>query len=383
MLFNPYYLLDNLFKVLTVVIVVSIGKAFILGMLARIFNYRNVVPLAVSLGLFQVGEFSFVLARVGISTNSISENLYSLILSTAIITMVLTPLVSGLTTKLYAIKRKRFKSEPIQTMNIPKEGLKDHIIIAGGGRVGAYVAQVLNKLNLDFVIIELDSKRVNSAKAKQYSVIFGDASQQVVLNAAKVLEAKLLIITTPAISVSQAIVEEVRLLNPDLHIVSRAEGEDQMKLLHDRGVYEVVQPEFEASLEITRQALLHLSIPPTTIQEFSDGIRRELYSPIYQNKKEYETITSLKNAVNLLELKWIKLGNNNKMIDKTIKELQIRTNTGVSIVGLMRNNKFEPNPNSDLKFELDDIVAVMGDLHHIKKFEELGEPNIYEDSETN
>jgi CPA2 family monovalent cation:H+ antiporter-2 len=381
MLFNPYYLLDNLFKVLTVVIVVSFGKAFILGMLARFFNYKNVVPLAVSLGLFQVGEFSFVLARVGISTNSISESLYSLILSTAIITMVLTPLVSGLTAPLYALRRKRFKSEPIQTINIPEAGLKDHIIIAGGGRVGAYIAQVLQRLNLDFVIIELDSRRVQSAKANKYSVIFGDASQQVVLNAAKVLDAKLIIITTPAISVSQAIVDEVRLLNPELHIVSRAEGEDQMRLLHDHGVYEVVQPEFEASLEITRQALLHLNIPPTTIQEFTDGIRRELYSPIYQNKKEYETLTSLKNAVHLLELKWIKLGSKNKMIDKTIKELQIRTTTGVSIVGLMRNNKFNHNPNSDLKFELNDIVAVMGDIQQIKNFEELGEPNKSEESE--
>ena len=373
MLFNPYYLIANLFKVLTVVIVVSLGKALILGAISRFFNYRNVVPLAVSLGLFQVGEFSFVLARVGISTNSISESLYSLILSTAIITMVLTPLVSGLTTPLYALIRKRFKSEPIQTMNIPQSGLRDHIIIAGGGRIGSYIAQVLKRLNLDFVIIELDSRRVDSAKTNKYSVIFGDASQRVVLNAAKVLDAKLLIITTPAIAAAQSIVDEVRLLNPELHIVSRAEGEEQIKLLHDHGVYEVVQPEFEASLEITRQALLHLNIPPTEIQEFTDGIRRELYSPIYQNKKDYETLTSLKNAMHLLELKWIKLIDGNKMIDKTITELQIRTVTGVSVVGLMRNDKFNHNPSADLTFEINDIVAVMGDVEQIKTFEELGE----------
>ena len=98
---------------------------------------------------------------------------------------------------------------------------------------------------------------MESAKSNDYSVIFGDASQEVVLKAAKVYDARLLIITTPAIATSQSIVDEVRLLNSKLHIVSRAEGEHQMKLLHDHGVYEVVQPEFEASLEITRQALLH------------------------------------------------------------------------------------------------------------------------------
>lgn len=373
MLFNPYYLVNNIFKVLTVVVFISAGKAIILGGLSQFFKYRNVVPLAVSLGLFQVGEFSFVLARVGISTNSISDNLYSLILSTAIITMVLTPIISGLTTPLYAIKQKRFKSEPIQTINIPKSGLTDHIIIAGGGRIGKYIAQILKKLNLYFVIIELDSRRVNDAKSNDFSTIFGDASQEVVLNAAKIKEAKLFIITTPDLTTSQSIVNQVRLIKPDLHIVSRAENEDQIKLLHDKGVYEVVQPEFEASLEITRQALLHLNIPSTTIQEFTDGIRRELYSPIYKDKKEYETLTSLKNAIHLLDLKWIKLNNNNIMIDKNIKELKIRSVTGVSVVGVMRKNKFHHNPNIDFTFQLNDIVAVIGDVKQIEKFEELGQ----------
>ena len=124
MLFNPYYLLNNLSLVLSVVIIISIGKALIFGVLSDYFSYRNIVPLAVSLGLFQVGEFSFVLARVGINTNSISESLYSLILSTAIITMVFTPLVSGLTTPLYTLIKTRHKSEPFETMNIPESWFK-------------------------------------------------------------------------------------------------------------------------------------------------------------------------------------------------------------------------------------------------------------------
>ena len=77
--------------------------------------------------------------------------------------------------------------------------------------------------------------------------------------------------------------------------------------------------------------------------------------------------------MHLLELKWIKLGAGNAMADKTIKELQIRTKTGVSIVGIMRNDKFIHNPNADLKFELNDTIAVMGDVEQIAKFEKLGQ----------
>ncbi len=92
----------------------------------------------------------------------------------------------------------------------------------------------------------------------------------------------------------ELLAEQVRRIHPALHIVARADGAEQMKILHDLGVYEVVQPEFEASLEIIRQALLHLSIPATKIQWFTDAIRKELYAPLYQNQKQYETLSQLK-----------------------------------------------------------------------------------------
>lgn len=372
MLFNPYYLLANFVKVITIVVVISIGKAIIFGSLSRIFRYRNVVPIAVSLGLFQVGEFSFVLARVGISTNSISQELYSLVLSTAIITMVFTPIVSGFTSPLYAFRKRWFKSEPVQTMNIPKSGLKEHIVIAGGGRVGEYIGQVLQQLSLDYVIIELDYRRVEQSKENKHSVIFGDATQEVVLNAAKVDKARLLIVTTPDISTTLEIVDQVRVLNPKLHIVSRAEGEQQMNTLAKRGVYEIVQPEFEASLEITRQSLLHLNIPTSEIQQFTDEIRKELYAPIFKNKKEFKNLSPLQSARNLLELKWIKLNIDNTLIAKKIKDLKIRSLTGATVVGVMRNEKFIHNPDADFIFEENDILAVMGNNMQIEKFITLG-----------
>ena len=114
---------------------------------------------------FQVGEFSFVLARVGVSTNSIGEELYALILAVAVITMLLTPFVSGLAAPIYAWRKRRFQQEPLQTINLPQTGLHDHIVIAGGGGVGQYVAHVLQRLGLGFVLLELDYRRVEQAKA--------------------------------------------------------------------------------------------------------------------------------------------------------------------------------------------------------------------------
>ena len=374
MLLDPVFLIENWKVILAAVLIVAVGKGLIFSTLSIIFGYGNVVPLAVGLGLFQVGEFSFVLARVGVSTNSISNDLYALILTIAIVTMILTPVVSGLTTPLYALKKRWFRREPIQTINLPEAGLSNHVVIAGGGRVGQYVAQVLQRLELAFVIIEIDYRRVTQAKDNGFPVIYGDASQEIVLEAARVKQACLVLITTPAIIATQTIVDRVRTSNPTVHIVARAEGIEQMQVLREHDVYEVVQPEFEAGLEITRQALLHLNIPATDIQKFTDTIRRELYAPLYHVHDEYQTIAQLQNVSHLLELSWVRLTANSPLIGRTIQELRIRSETGVSVVGVICDGKLHPNPNADYQFSVGDFVAVLGNFEQLDAFQAMATP---------
>lgn len=360
MLLDPTFLLENWVTILVVVLLVAVSKGVIFGTLSSLFGYGNIVPLAVGLGLFQVGEFSFVLARVGLNTNSISEDLYALVLTTAIVTMVLTPAVSSLAAPLYGLRQRRFKREPIQTVNIPASGLRDHVVIAGGGRVGYYVAQVLQRLGQAFVIVELDSRRVALAKDNGFPVIFGDAGQSIVMEAAGTAQASLVLVTTPAIVTNRAVVDLVRKLSPKVHIVARAEGVEQMRALHDLGVYEVVQPEFEAGLEITRQALLHLNTPPSDIQRFTEAVRQELYAPLYQTHDDYQAVAQIKDASRLLQLSWLTVMPGSAMAGRTIQELAIRRETGATVVGVMRAGVLVSNPDIDYRFAVADVVAVLG-----------------------
>jgi CPA2 family monovalent cation:H+ antiporter-2 len=277
MLLDPGFLLANWQTVLLVVVVVSLGKALIFGILTSLFGYGNVVPLAVALTLFQVGEFSFVLARVGLSTNSISQDLYSLVLTVAIITMVLTPLASGQTARLYAYRQRRYRREPVQMVNLPQAGLAGHALIAGGGRVGQYVAAVLHRQGHPFVIIEYDYRRVERVRSLGYPIIYGDASQVTVLEAAAVRDCGLVIVTTPAEMITQSIIDRVREANPAVDIVARAESLEQLERLRAHGVNRVVQPEIEAGLEIARQALLHMALSSDDIRLLTDTLRRETY----------------------------------------------------------------------------------------------------------
>ena len=133
MLLNPWYLVDHLGLILFLVVVVMLGKALILAVLSRIFRYRNVIPLAMGLGLSQVGEFSFVLGLVGLNTKSISSEFYTMVLTMTIVTMLLTPFISGLTAPLYAVWCRWRKPVRLEAIHFPKTGLHDHLVIAGEG----------------------------------------------------------------------------------------------------------------------------------------------------------------------------------------------------------------------------------------------------------
>lgn len=280
MLLNIDFLVQNWKLILMLVLLVMLGKALIFAVLSRSFGYLNVIPLAMGLGLSQVGEFSFILGRVGVSTQSISSEFYTLVLTMTIVTMLLTPFVSGLTAPLYASARRWLKPLKLEPVNFPHSGLKDHIVIAGGGRVGMYVAHVLSRMNMPFVILEYSSRRVDEIKACGFPILFGDAARRIILEAADLQRARLLLITTPVAVISLGIVDHAQRIRPDIHIIARAEGIEQMKALYDKGVTYVVQPEFEASLEIVNQTLLNLGIPAEELKTLTNDARQELNRPL-------------------------------------------------------------------------------------------------------
>ena len=369
MLLDPMFLLARWKQILLLVAVVSVGKGLIFALLTRLFGYGNVVPLAVGLGLFQIGEFSFVLAGTGLATGSISNEVYLLVLSSAVVSMIMTPFISGLTGPLYALKKRFLKPELLETVNFPESGLRRHAVIAGGGRIGRQVAHVFRDIEVPFVVIELDYYAVERIKRAGFAMIYGDASQPAGLEAAAIERARLLVVTIPVVVIARSIVERAKRANPDIEIVARSEGIEQMKALLESGAAEVIQPELEASLDITQQALVHLHIPATQVLRYVEAARREFYSSIGEG--EDRMLSRFKCAGNLLELNWLSVEPDSVLDGSSIGELGIRTRTGVSVVGVMRNSIFHPNPDPSFRFEAGDSVAIIGSEDQYNAFENL------------
>jgi CPA2 family monovalent cation:H+ antiporter-2 len=373
MLLDPAFLLANLGLILLVVLLVSVAKALIFGGITRAFGYRDITPFAVGLGLFQVGEFAFVLARVGLAEQALSADTYALVLASALVTMILTPFATRATQPL-AQWIGRHRATPAPERFEPIEGLNEHIIIAGYGRVGRYTAELLKNLGLPFVVIELDDHINEQARAEGIPVIYGDASSPVVLEAAGVHTARLLLITVSAAIDVELIARQVQQSNSALHVVARAARRAQIDVLRGLGVHEVVQPEFEAGLEMVRQTLLHFGIAATEIERLSDTVRDELYQPFQNPHNDAALLNRLRHARQALEIEWFTLDANAQLVGRSIGDAAIRRQTGALIVSLLRDDTIYNNPAPEMVLTAGDSLAALGTPEQRKAFRELLAP---------
>ncbi|HEX2182354.1 MAG TPA: cation:proton antiporter [Rubrobacteraceae bacterium] len=360
MLLDPAFLLENAGTVALVVLLVFAVKGLIFAGTVRAFGYGNIIPFAVGLGLFQVGEFSFVIARVGLGAEAISQMSYSIMLTTAVITMALTPFAMRLAPLVYGRWRERFPMETMSTFNLPEMGLRDHVVIAGYGRVGSFVARLLARLEQPFVVVDSNPGPGDRARGAGYPVVYGDAGAEPVLEAAGVRRARLVIVTVPNPVGARLVVTRVRSLNPTVHVVARTTTVEQLEELGRLGVYEAVHPESEAGLELGRQALSHLGVAVGDIQRFADEVRRELYAPITRQGTEGDLLAQLGRASRQIETEWVRLTENSTLGGRTIGELGVRTKTGASVVAIVRDDLVVASPGPDDRFEAGDLVGVLG-----------------------
>lgn len=371
MLIRPAFLWENAGTVALVVLLVFLVKGTIFAGITRGFGYGNIAPFAVSLGLFQVGEFSFVIAREGLAAEAISQETYSIALTTAVITMALTPFATRLAQPVYSRWRERFPKEQLDTFNLPENGLRNHIVVAGHGKVGTFVAQLLDRLDKEFVVIESNPSRADEIREQGLPTIFGDAAAHPVLEAAGVGTARLVVVTMPDAAGVRLAIDRIKQINPEVHIVARAATVDQLEELKALDVYEAVQPEFEAALELGRQALSHLGVGAAEIQRFSDRVRRELYAPVSADSIGDGLLDQLKRTSRMIETEWVRLPEKSELAGKTLGELELRSQIGISVVALIRGEDVIPNPGPEDHLEPGDMVGTLGTRDQTEAFRAL------------
>jgi len=281
MLLDPLFLIHNWQPVVLLVVVIIVLKLLVVFSIVRLFGFSSRVAILTGAGLFQIGEFSFILAQGGVNMGIVSDQFYSLILASAIITMLLTPvsisLIFRVSPKLaLPVRGIRMATKEISlpSVSVPAEGL-DRVVIAGYGRVGENIAQGLQDAGIQYIIIDLDPERVSDAKGSGRPRIYGDATNRNVLSKADLGRAQALVVTYPD---SMAVVTTVKTalsINPGLKVLVRVHRAKEANELKELGVTELISPEYEASFRFIERLLNIMSLKTNERRQILAKVRKD------------------------------------------------------------------------------------------------------------
>ena len=292
-----------------------------------------------------------------------------------IVTMLISPIMASCTGPIYSMLQKRSKTDPLQTVNLPENELDGHVVILGYGRFGSYVADSLREIDIPHVVVELNANKVEQAADDGRAVIYGDAGQEIVLEAARVSHARMVLLTIPSVRGSTSVLEKVHHLAPQCPVVALSRNPEHLEVLNGLGVHHIIMPEFETGLEMVRQTLFNFCLPPVEIQNVMDSMRRERYTTdVERNYSKSAQLFRLSRAAESINLNWVEVDPAAEIVDRSLAGSKIRTVTGVSVAGVLREDHFIQNPDGSFRFMAGDIVGVLGGRDNIEKFRCLATP---------
>ncbi|VVB89362.1 Calcium-gated potassium channel MthK [uncultured archaeon] len=347
----------------------------VLGIIVIKFAIGSLVPVAlgyplkigvlVGVALSQIGEFSFVLSKEGLSSGLISVNEYQVFLASSIITMMFTP---------FMIQGSGRLSEYIERLPVPhalllggaheevpdKADLKNHVIIVGFGLNGRNVSRVLSSSHIPFVVLELNPETVRSEKKRGVPISYGDASKEPVLEYTSIATARCMVVAISDASATRRIVELARRLNPSIYIIARTRYTSEVNPLFSLGADDVIPEEFETSIEIFSRVLNRYFIPMDEIESHIGEIRRDGYEMFRNMQHKYTVYPELKQRLPDVEIETIRIEEAAPVAGKTLAELNLRKSYGSTVLAVQRGRQTITNPSGDTQLLAQDIVVLVG-----------------------
>ncbi|HUF27744.1 MAG TPA: YbaL family putative K(+) efflux transporter [Gemmatimonadaceae bacterium] len=269
MLFDPSVIVRQPVHVLATVLIIIVGKSLAAFAIVLLFRHPIGTALTVSASLAQIGEFSFILAGIGITLGLMPADGQSLILAGALISITLNPLTYGLAGPierwlrarprlLEALERPAPASDPASPVD--ESALRDHAVLVGYGRVGETIGRALTRRGITYVVIEQDRLKVEALRRQGVPALFGDATRPGILAHAHLERARLLVIAAPEPYHARRLLELARRANPGIDTVVRTHSAAEKQFLEGLGVGRAVMGERELALGMVHYALQSLGL---------------------------------------------------------------------------------------------------------------------------
>lgn len=331
---------------------------------AAILGKKLRTAVIAGLALGQVGEFSFILSKVGHSYGLLTGDLYQLFIASSILTMAATPFVLTAAPAVAALLQRsvgRWLPEADAEREFgPAPALKRHLVIIGYGINGRNVARAAKLAGIPYVILEINPETVQEQRKEGEPIVYGDATQEAVLDhiGLKAASVAVIVINDPA--ATRAITASVRRMNPTLHLIVRTRYLAEMEQLYIQGADEVIPEEFETSVEIFSRVLAKYLVPHEEIERFVGEIRAEGYQMLRSLALVREKRGPLEIELPDMEIATIRVPADSEWAGKTLGTLGLRKQYGVTVLAVRRGSEIIANPDGETLLAPDDLLVLLG-----------------------
>ena len=350
------------FAIILIKFIIAVISVLLLG-----FSLRT--SILVGFALAQIGEFSFILSKVGYDYKILDSLEYQTILSMSIVTMVFSSFILNysipIINKLMQIPLLDWMDKKTYTMNsIAKEPvdipLEDHLIIIGYGINGRNVSRSARIAGIPYLIIETNPETVVKELAKGERIIYGDASNEEVLKHASIYSARVLVTTVPDAPSARRIIAMARKLNPDVYIIARTRFVKEVNDLFALGASEVIPEEFETSVEIFTRLLKKFNVPENDINSLVEIVRSDGYQMLRTASFESITPEDQRKFIKGLDMITYRVERGSAADGRAMLDLAIRKKYGVTVLAIYRGGDIIHNPDGDAVLIADDVVMLVG-----------------------
>jgi len=352
------------FDVLIPVLAVVFGlKVVLVTVSVRAAGGILTTALISGLSLAQVGEFSILLAALGLPLGLFREGDYQLFLSTAVLSMMATPflirIAGSVAARIASTVRGPYQHAPADPD--PGDEMSDHTIIVGYGVAGRYLARVLDAAGIPCVVVEHDANLARRAREDGLSVTFGDGTQPAVLKHVGARRARIIVFAISSPTEERRGVHVARDLNPAAQIVVRTRYTSSIDELMSLGATDVVVEEFEVSIELFAKALESYRIPINRIWQEAATVREEHYGLFRGTAEPDLRLDALKHLGIHDALELVEISDGAKVIGMSATSVRLRRQTGAVQIAVVRDGQPMYLREPDFHYRAGDTVVLVGD----------------------
>jgi CPA2 family monovalent cation:H+ antiporter-2 len=365
-----HYLFSQLHWALLGLTTVLLLKVLLIRFSALIFKLPKQDAWAAALKLCQMGEFSFVLAALAVDHAILTTEQGSLLLSIGVMSMAITPWLVNKSPDFarYISNEALPQVDSVSAIGQKHQGLEDHVLIFGFGRVGQSVSRLLKTEAIPYVVVDADPVRVHEAQAAGEPVYFGDVKQKDILRAVGIEQAKLVLLTFDQHDKAVSVIELVSSMYPDLPIVVRTRKDYRMEELYIAGASQVVPEILEGSLMLVSQ-VLHLSgVPMSRILKRVRKERKGHYGNMHGFFPGETTELDYVKQDKLEFMHAVILTDDAFAVGKSLQALDLERKR-INIKGLRRDNKEVPNPDAQTELVAGDVLVITGKPRRVERAE--------------